>query len=43
MKFEDQVEKAKEDKFKYRVIKDVTFIILGIIFLLISIIVAKNK
>ena len=44
MTFEKQVEKAKEEKLKYRIIRDVVFIILGIVFLAISIFVSfKNK
>lgn len=37
MTFEKQVQKAKEEKLKYRIIRDILFIILGITFLTISI------
>ena len=41
MTFDEQVKKAKETKLQYRIIRDAIFIILGIIFLLISIFNAK--
>lgn len=40
MKFDDQVKKAKEEKLKYRITRDLLFIALGIIFLIVSIILA---
>lgn len=40
MTFEKQVEKAKRDKLQFRLIRDITFIFLGIIFLIISFIVS---
>ena len=43
MKFDKQVEKAKEEKLKNRIIRDVVFVILGITFLVISIICSYNK
>ncbi len=43
MTFDKQLEKAKEEKLKYRLIRDIIFIFLGIIFLLISIISAYNN
>ena len=42
MTFDKQVEKAKEEKLKNRIIRDVVFIVLGITFLLISILMAYN-
>ena len=42
MTFEKQIEKAKEKKLQYRIIRDVTFIILGIIFLIVSIFMSIN-
>lgn len=42
MTFDKQVEKAKEEKLKYRVTRDVIFIILGITFLIISIFVSYS-
>lgn len=44
MTFDKQVEKAKEEKLKQRITRDVVFIILGIIFLALSILVSyKNN
>ncbi len=43
MTFDKQVVKAKEEKLKYRIMRDLVFIVLGITFLLISIAVAHNK
>lgn len=43
MTFDKQLEKAKEEKLKYRLIRDIIFIILGIIFLMISIISAYSN
>ena len=43
MTFEKQVEKAKEEKLKYRIIRDLIFIVLGITFLIISIVYQYNK
>ena len=43
MTFDKQVTKAKEEKLKYRITRDLVFIVLGITFLLISIAVAHNK
>lgn len=37
MKFEQQVKEAKAKKLEYRMLRDIIFIVLGIIFLLISI------
>ena len=42
MKFDDQVKKAKQEKLKYRITRDILFIALGIIFLIVSIILAYN-
>ena len=42
MKFEKQVETAKTEKLKYRITRDVLFIVLGILFLIISIILAYS-
>lgn len=42
MTFDKQVERAKEEKLKSRIIRDVVFIVLGITFLLISILMAYN-
>lgn len=43
MTFDKQVEIAKEKKLENRIIRDTIFIILGIIFLLISIFSAVNN
>lgn len=43
MTFDKQVEKAKEEKLKYRIIRDIIFIFLGVVFLLISIFTSLNK
>ena len=43
MKFEDQVKEAKVKKLQYRILRDITFIILGAIFLIISIVVEIKK
>ena len=43
MTFEKQVLKAKEEKLKHRILRDLIFIVLGITFLLISIIISYNK
>lgn len=45
MTFEEQVKRAKEEKIKYRIHRDIAFIILGIIFLSISFIIgfSNNK
>lgn len=37
MTFDKQVEKAKVEKLKYRILRDTIFIILGVVFLIISI------
>lgn len=42
MTFEKQVKNAKEKKLQYRIIRDVTFILLGIIFLIVSIFMSIN-
>ncbi len=42
MTFDKQVEKAKAEKLKYRILRDAIFIILGFIFLIISIFMALN-
>ena len=42
MTFEKQVKEAKEKKLQYRIIRDVTFILLGIIFLIVSIFMSIN-
>ena len=36
MTFDKQVEKAKEEKLKYRITRDIAFIVLGITFLVIT-------
>ena len=44
MTFEKQVKEAKEKQLTNRIIRDIVFIILGVFFLLISILVAyKDK
>ena len=43
MTFDKQVKKAEEEKLKARITRDLTFIILGIIFLIISILISTNK
>ena len=43
MKFEDQVKEAKIQKLQYRIIRDVTFVALGIVFLIISILIEVKK
>lgn len=43
MTFEKQVEKAKEEKLKNRIIRDIIFITLGIVFFMISILMAYNN
>ena len=43
MTFEKQVLKAKEEKLKYRILRDLIFIVLGITFLIISIVYQYNK
>lgn len=40
MKFEKQVKEAKKKQLENRIIRDVTFIVLGIVFLTVSIIMA---
>lgn len=40
MKFEKQVKVAKKKQLENRIIRDVTFIVLGIVFLTVSIIMA---
>ena len=42
MTFDKQVEKAKEEKLKYRITRDVMFIVLGITFLVISVFISYN-
>ncbi len=42
MTFDKQVEKAKEQKLKNRITKDIVFIILGITFLAISVFISYN-
>ena len=42
MTFDKQVEKAKEEKLRYRITRDVIFIVLGITFLVISIFVSYS-
>ena len=42
MTFDKQVEKAKGEKLKYRITRDVIFIVLGITFLVISIFVSYS-
>ena len=42
MTFDKQVEKAKEEKLKYRITRDVIFIVLGLTFLVISIFVSYS-
>lgn len=43
MTFNKQVEEAKKKKLENRIIRDLVFIILGVIFLVISFVVAYNK
>ena len=43
MKFEQQVKEAKAKKLEYRILRDAIFIILGIVFLIISIFSAYAK
>lgn len=43
MTFDKQVEEAKKKKLESRILRDLVFIILGVIFLVISFIVAYNK
>lgn len=43
MTFDKQVEEAKKKKLESRILRDLAFIILGVIFLIISFIVAYNK
>lgn len=43
MTFKKQVEEAKKKKLESRIIRDLVFIILGAIFLVISFVVAYNK
>lgn len=43
MTFDKQVEKAKEEKLKYRATRDIIFIVLGITFLVISIFSSMNN
>lgn len=42
MTFDKQVEKAKEQKLKHRITRDVVFIVLGITFLVISVFISYN-
>ncbi len=42
MTFDKQVEKAKEEKLKQRITRDIAFIILGITFLVISVFISYN-
>lgn len=42
MTFDKQVEKAKEEKLKHRITRDIVFIVLGITFLVISIFISYN-
>lgn len=42
MTFDKQVEKAKEEKLKHRITRDVVFIVLGITFLIISVFISYN-
>ncbi len=42
MTFDKQVEKAKEEKLKYRITRDIAFIVLGITFLVISVFISYN-
>lgn len=42
MTFDKQVEKAKEEKLKQRITRDIVFIILGITFLVISVFISYN-
>lgn len=44
MTFDNQVKKAKEEKLKMRITRDIVFIVLGIIFLALSFVFSiKNK
>ncbi len=43
MTFENQVKRAKEEKLKYRIYKDLVFIILGVVFLAVSIIIGISN
>lgn len=42
MTFDKQVEKAKEQKLKHRITRDIVFIVLGITFLVISVFISYN-
>ena len=42
MTFDKQVKKAKEEKLKYRITRDIVFIALGITFLVISVFISYN-
>lgn len=42
MTFDKQVEKAKEEKLKHRITRDIVFIVLGITFLVISVFISYN-
>ena len=43
MTFKDQLKEAKRKELENRLIRDITFIVLGVIFLIISILCAYNK
>ncbi len=44
MTFDNQVKKAKEEKLKMRITRDIVFIVLGIVFLALSFVFSiKNK
>lgn len=43
MTFDDQVKKAKEEKLKMRITRDIVFIVLGIVFLALSFVFSIKK
>ena len=42
MTFDEQVKKAKGQKLENRIVRDVVFILLGLIFFIVSIVMAYN-
>lgn len=43
MTFDNQVKKAKEEKLKMRITRDIVFIVLGIVFLALSFVFSTKK